>query len=205
MRYTDLTSGALAAVCEGWVCPGGNRAKEEAWIPRVMVRRLSQDAPLASTFVAVIEPHRGASAIRTIRRQPLTTPGGVPFPDTNVAVELELMDGRRDLILQADVENPCGLKPSLATDGVLVQADRDVRLDGEMCIMRWNASGTVERIVICRGTSVAVGKLVLELNQQTDFVEIKFGEEAAIVASGDRDAVRVVKMDGRMLSLDQPG
>ena len=45
---------------------------EEVWIPRVMVRRHNAEnaeiAPLASTFVSVIEPYEKTSKIAAIRR-----------------------------------------------------------------------------------------------------------------------------------------
>lgn len=65
LRYTDLTDGAEAGICEGWVC---RRGTEEAWIPRVMVRRRVQDTTLSSTFVAVLEPYEGQSRIARILR-----------------------------------------------------------------------------------------------------------------------------------------
>src|SRR5262249_13743246 len=57
LRYTDLTTGAQAGLCEGWISLGYSAEESEVWIPRAMVRRQSAEAPLASTFVAVIEPY----------------------------------------------------------------------------------------------------------------------------------------------------
>ena len=86
VRYTDLTEGAAASLCEGWVAVKGYESDESAWIPRVMVRRQSAVAPLASAFVAVIEPYEGVSNLMQIRRV---------TPDT---LEITLRDGRRDVL-----------------------------------------------------------------------------------------------------------
>ncbi len=81
LRYTDLTDGAEAGVCEGWVV---RRGATEAWIPRVMVRRRAQRGTLASTFVAVLEPYEEQSHIARIRR---TGPA---------SASIDLCDGRCD-------------------------------------------------------------------------------------------------------------
>jgi len=59
LRYIDLTSGAEASIAEGWVAASRSAysSKTQDWIPRIMVRRRSDKAPLASTFIAVIEPY----------------------------------------------------------------------------------------------------------------------------------------------------
>src|SRR5204863_241310 len=111
LRCTDLTTDAQAFVAEAWISPFGYNSREEMWIPRLIVRRQSQQAPLASTFVAIIEPYGTASNMTGLRRLPLQTPEGAIFPDANVAVEIKLGDGHSDLIVAADAENPLGLTP----------------------------------------------------------------------------------------------
>ena len=100
LRYTDLTTDVQAYLCEGWVSVGSFNSTDEAWIPRLMVRRQSSEAPLVSTFVSVIEPYEGTSKIASVRRVPLKA------PDTYVGLEVTLADGRRDLIYSADVQRP---------------------------------------------------------------------------------------------------
>jgi len=56
LRYTDLTTAAQACICEGWIMSGHYSSNEEAWIPRLMIRRQSENNDLQSTFVSVIEP-----------------------------------------------------------------------------------------------------------------------------------------------------
>ncbi len=94
LRYTDLTRDAEAHLCEGWICADNYESTEEAWIPRVMTRRRSQEGELESTFVAVIEPYRERPSIEHIER----------LPEPYVTVDLTLTDGRRDLIVLDDPE-----------------------------------------------------------------------------------------------------
>ena len=81
VRYTDLTAGAEAHLCEGWISVHGYKSHEEAWIPRVMVRRQATE----SLFVSVIEPHAGTPNIARIQRQ-------------GDRVEITLRDGRVDVL-----------------------------------------------------------------------------------------------------------
>lgn len=81
LRYTDLTEGVQAGICDGWVA---RRGEEEAWIPRVMIRRRSRGGTLASTFIAVLEPYQKHPQIDGIQRSSPTS------------VDVTLCDGRRD-------------------------------------------------------------------------------------------------------------
>jgi len=142
LRYTDLTTVAEAWTCEGWVTQGLYDSSVETWIPRVMVRRRAEQGPLQSTFVAVIEPYEDAPAIATVRRLPLVAEGGAPYPDACVALEITLEDGRRDLFVTMDVENPLGPAPE---GGTVVQADWGLRMAGDTCWVRRGAGGEVLR------------------------------------------------------------
>ena len=135
LRYADLTYGAQAYTCEGWVSAGGFEGQQEVWIPRVLVRRQGPP-PLASTFVGIIEPYERVPHIAGIHRLPLETPEGEAYPDSNVALEVCLADGRRDLIVCADVENPLGLRPSFAESGVMVQREWKHSFHQPLCLAR---------------------------------------------------------------------
>jgi len=159
-----------------------------------MVRRQTEKAPLASTFVAVIEPYEETSDIAQIRRLPLETASGAAYPDTNVALEVLLADGWRDFIVAADVENPLGWSPSRAKDAVLAQKDLKLRLDGELCMIRQDQGGKVRRIALCRGRSVAVGDLAITLKSEADFVEVRFDDQQrASIVSGNPDVVGEIR------------
>jgi len=155
MRYLDLTPDAAASTCEGWYAPNTFNTSEDAWIPRIMVRRQGE-APLASTFVGVIEPWDTVPCIISARRVPLTTPNGEAYGDANVAVEITLADGRRDILIAADIENPLGLTPSLAKNRALVQRQTRIELTGEFCVVRFAKSREVEGVLACAGGEVRV-------------------------------------------------
>jgi hypothetical protein len=140
LRYFDLTTGAEAWTCEGWVTQGLFDSSVETWIPRVMVRRRAAQAPLQSTFVAVIEPYEGTPCIASVRRLRLLDDAGAENPDSNVAIEVTLADGRHDLFVTMDVGNPLRLRPA---GGMVVQPDWGVRMEGDTCWLRKSADGKV--------------------------------------------------------------
>lgn len=193
LRYTDLTTGAQASTAEGWVTAGQYNTNVEAWIPRIMVRRRSKEAPLASTFVSVVEPYEDSSRVASIRRLPLHGVDGAQYPDPNVAVEITLHDGTRDLLVAADVENPLGLEPAVAEQGgKLVQPDWKLHFEGELCLLRKDKTGRIERIALCRAASVTIADLRVELKGIQEYIEIAFEERAWRVVSGPPDGVREV-------------
>ncbi len=135
LRYTDLTSNADAYTAESWTVRNLT-STDQFWIPTLVTRRQSKDKPLASTFVAVLEPSGKQSRIRGIRRLKLENAQGVAYGDANVAVEITLADGRRDVLILADVENPLALAPSLAKDRVMIQKDTGIRTSREFVFKR---------------------------------------------------------------------
>ncbi|UCH36008.1 MAG: heparinase II/III family protein [Armatimonadota bacterium] len=195
LRCTDLTTGAEAWTGEGWVSVTGFGTNDEEWIPLVMARGRGE-SPLASTFVTVIEPYERESSIARIRRLPLETARHTAFPDPNVALEVTLADGRRDLFITADVENPLRLRPSRSAGRILLQRDCGVRLDGELGVVRWDSAGTVERIIMCRGKSLRVGNVSLKLKGETDFVEVAFHDGGADIVAGDSRQIEEIQVKG---------
>ncbi len=184
LRYTDLTNDAEAFTAEGWISTGGYNESSEAWIPRIMVRRSSDKKPLASAFVSVIEPYERSSAIAQIRRLPLESSDGKLFPDSNVAIEITLKDGRCDLFITADVENPRGLVPSLRLNETLAQKDWGLRCDAEMCLVRRDLDGTVRWIMLCKGRTLSIKDKILRLKKASDFFEVSFNRGQFSVVSG---------------------
>ncbi len=185
LRYTDLTTGAEAYTAEGWVSVGGYNDSRETWIPRIITRRTSDEAPLLSTFISIIEPYEKSPAITSIRRLPIETVEGEIFPDTNIAVEITMADGRKNLVVSADVENPRGLLPSLSENKVIVQKEWEMNTDAGLCLAGLAGDGTVEWITICGGKTVECGDFVLRLKKPTDFFECRFVDGRVIVVSGD--------------------
>ena len=166
LRYTDLTENAEASTCEGWICAGHYNQSEEAWIPRIMVRRQSNDAPLASTFIGVIEPYEEQSNVASVRRLTLTTAQGSKLGDNHAAIEATLADGRKDLIISRDHRDEAA-----GADGV-AQGDWSVQTDAEVCVVRKNKDSSLRGIVVARGTSVRVGNTVARWSSLAEHAEL---------------------------------
>ncbi|MEI8315637.1 MAG: heparinase II/III family protein [Verrucomicrobiota bacterium] len=137
LRHTELTRGAEAYVAEGWINAGNYNVLDEQWIPTLVTRRRGT-APLASTFVAVIEPYTQAPVISSIKR--------LDSPDSVVMLEITLADGRRDLIIAAD-----------APGQILVQPEWNVKTDGELVLVRRNSKGKTQFMALTKGTFLEVG------------------------------------------------
>ena len=191
LRHTDLTRGAEVAIAEGWIVAGANYAGgEETWIPRMIVRRRSEEPPLASTFVSVIEPYEVSPNVASIRRLPLEAPDGAAFGDNHVAVEVTLVDGRRDLLLAVDVENPLGRRPSFAEARAAVLPEYDLRTDAELCLVRLDHDRRPRRIAVCGGSYLRVGNSRLQTEGRAAFLEIDRAEGQWRACRGDRQLIK---------------
>jgi hypothetical protein len=203
VRYTDLTTETEAYTFQSWVSIygfGGNQVwpveNEDPWINGVMVRRRAEEAPLVSTFVAVMDPYVATPRLTSIRRLGLETRAGVAFPDTYVAVEMEDCSGRRDLIVCADPENAAALAPSWQTDRLVVQPDWDVRTTADTTFVRLSPDGRIERLSLCGGKYFRRGNLVVRLREAVGSYEIDFSSGAPVVLTGDPDnLLRVSGLD----------
>ncbi len=142
LRHYELTEGAEVGTCEGWIAIGGYNATEELWIPRLVVRRRGQD--LMSTFVAVLEPHLGTQAIRTVRRLRMVRSGaGITPGDGTCALEIRRANGLRDIVVVPDPEAP---------KGTVTVPEAELSLDGDLCRVTLDAGGQV-RFVSAVGCS----------------------------------------------------
>lgn len=181
LRYTDLTPGAQAFTCEGWITEGGYDTPNQTWIPRILTRRLSTGQSLSSTFIALIEPYRQASAIRSARRLTLENAKGLPFGDAHVALEITRVDGEKHLFLSADVENPARLIPSRQAGDVLTQNEWKVCFDGDTCLIRQTAEGKPLSVTLCKARSLILGNWEIQLKDRApDFVQIRFNENGPL-------------------------
>lgn len=179
LRYTDLTEGAQASTAEAWVALRGYGGSETAWVPRVMVRRESDTGPLASTFVGVIEPYEDEPAISGIRCLSVEREDGLVPSDSDVAVEIELADGRRDVILAMDAED------TVRDGGWMQQKAADIRTDAELCMVRHGRDDEVLSVAICKGRTVQVGDITLDLQAETDFVEVRLVSGVPAIVAGE--------------------
>lgn len=186
LRYTDLTEEAEACTAEAWVALRGFGGNETAWIPRVMVRRQSDDEPLASAFIGVIEAYEGVPSVSGVHR--LSMEGEIEHGRqvTDVGVEIDLADGRRDVILVRDVEN------TVRDNGQMLRRDWSVRTDGELCMVRRSDDGSVSRIAICNGKSVRAGDTALDFEKRTEYAEIGFESGSPEILAGSGDLIQQV-------------
>lgn len=165
LRYTDLTTSTQVFTTEAWVVTQGFNSNSEAWIPQLLLRREGQ-APLASTFVGVLEPHDGQSNIRKITRHELRDAAGKVVTDSHVALEVELTDGRRDLLVLADVENSGDKEP------VFKLPARDLTVSGEVGFVRLNAAAEPGHVWLGQGSRLKLKNFVLELKRPTEVFEL---------------------------------
>ena len=200
VRYTDLTTAAAGGVSEGWVVAGLFNSNEEVWIPRVLTRRVAEQAPLVSTFVGVIEPFEKTPVVSGVRRLELTRPDGGACSDSAVAVEARLADGRSDLLIVADPSDTSASQDASGhQSGVFCRADWQVRLQGELCMIRRDAGGQVSTVALCRADGVTVGDVSINLARRVDNVEFAIKSGKASVVAGAADAVMDVTLAGKSI------
>lgn len=200
LRYTDLTTGAEAGLCEAWITAGHFNASAETWIPRVCARRRG-GPELASTFVATLDPYEGRPLLRRVRRLPLASDAGDAFGDATVAVEATLADGTLDLVIAADVENPLGLRPAAGPGVVVVQRDWRVRLDGEWAVIRRRRNGALASLALGHCRRVEVDDWCVELADTASFVELAVARDRIEVVSGAPAAVARITRGRRVVDL----
>lgn len=186
LRYTDLTAEAAAGTCEAWAAESF-LTTEEFWLPRLIVQRHG-DAPLASTFTAVIEPYSTRPPLVSARRVAVEARRGMAYGDAAVALETRLADGRRDLLIFADGENPLGRQPDFREIRNLRQPDWRLSTDAEFCFIRLDLTGCVERVALAKGTRLRVGDAAVQLKAPASFLEVVFAPAPQVV-SGDRALV----------------
>jgi oligo-alginate lyase len=161
LSYTDLTTDAEAWTCEGWTVSAlYDQSGVETWIPRLMVRRRSADGALASTFVAVIEPHEGRSSIASIRRLALASDG-------EVALAITLADGRGDIVIVRDVEDLLERRAA----GPIELPEVGVAFDGDLCVVRYE-NNRPRSAAVYRSKLLRIGGQTITTPRGKDFVEI---------------------------------
>ena len=192
LRYTDLTVGAEAALAEAWISPGAYNETKEAWIPRVMVRRRSEEAPLVSTFVGVIEPYAGRPGVDRVRRLEVSA-ASQPEGEPAIGVELTLTDGRRDILLAANPKLP----PETA---VSTQAGQTpLELVGRVAWVRIDKTGAVQSLALANASRLRVGELEIVLSRP-EFVEIAITDGHVQVLAGPADAIARITLGDRPLT-----
>jgi hypothetical protein len=150
----------------------------------VLVRREAEQAPLASTFVSVLEPYETKTNLAAIRRLELEDAKGRPCSDGEVGIEVQLADGRRDIFISKNVEGQPTTNSTL-----VVEKGGGVRFEGDLCLVRFDAAQQPTRVLFCRGKSLRVGKLLVQAkNEQASYELDLTGREPSVV-TGPADSV----------------
>ena len=104
--------------------------------------------------------------------------GPVPS-DSDVAVEIELADGRRDVILAMDAEDT-------GREGRwMLQEDANIRTDGELCMVRQGPDGELLSVAMCNGKTAHVGGTALDLVETADYVEVRYDSGVPAIVAGN--------------------
>ena len=184
-RYTDLTTGSEAWTGEAWIVPTIYYGTDGVWNPCVISRHRGA-APLATTFVGILEPFESKSLITKTRRLPLRDGLGQALPDSEVAIEIQLRNGSRDLIIAADPAR-------IQAKDILVQPDWNVTLAGELAFIRKDAKGRLQRVALGCGSSLQVASAAVENADPANFVEADFTGSKPRVVVGDIAGVKTRK------------
>jgi len=191
LRHTDLTRGAEVELAESWVAVGLYGGTADAWIPSVLVRRRAEQAPLASTFVGVMEPSETQSKLGKIRRLNLHDGNGKLCPDEDVGAEIQLADGRRDLFLSRNVE-----RETDAASALLIEKENAIRFEGDLCLVRFDAAKQPTCVAFCKGKSLRVGDLLVRARNEEASFEVDLSNKVVRVVAGSADAVGLIEHGG---------
>ncbi|MCP4644610.1 MAG: hypothetical protein GY851_29470 [bacterium] len=167
LRYTDLTTGASAGLTEGWVVEGVYNSTTETWVPRVLIQRAAAEGqPLASTFVAVVEPYGTARVVQSIRRVNVLAPDGSVLPDSHVGLVITLTDGREDLILIRDHQD--------AATAEALLGDAPLQTDAELALVRLDGAGSAAYAALANGSNLTCGKTQVATGEPHAFADAVF-------------------------------
>jgi hypothetical protein len=199
LRYTDFTADAEAQLAEGWISVGSFGGTDETWIPRVLVRRRTNEGPLASTFVGLLEPYEGKSNLVTARRLELRGQDGSACPSRDVGLEIPLADGRTDVVLALGRENT---QPAPG-DPLFVEcasaSGATLKFAGEFCLVRCGADNKPQTLVLCNAASLTFGDLAIKSKNPLACLELSLANNTVQVAAGATEDLGAVEVRGAKL------
>ena len=169
----------------------------DAWIPRVMVRRRANQGTLSSTFVGLMEPYEGQPAVKAVRRVEVSRLHRESVAAGDVALEVQLTDGRHDVLVACDAGTSA---PS--TDGVMDEVrlgEIGLTLAGEWAWVRFGADGSVQRLLLGHGNLLEVGAVRLERTQREGWTEVDLNGSTPPIVSGEPNAVRSLTVGSQRL------
>jgi dienelactone hydrolase len=196
LRHTELTRSAEVELAEAWVSVGSFGGTADAWTPSLLVSRRTENAPLVSTFVSVLEPYEAKSNLAGIRRLDLQDAEGKPSEEGDVCVEVRLADRRRDIFLSRQVETTADGASSRPGLGAVVEKSTGARFEGDLCLIRFDAAGHPERVWFCRGKMLRVDSLLVRTKDAEASFEVSLDGNKASVVAGPPDAVESIEIGG---------
>ena len=192
LRYTDLTLGAEAAICDAWVVKSSYNELDETWTPRIMSRRQGgQDEVLQSAFVAILEPHTGQPTVASTARLQVVDLQGRLYGDSHVALDIQLVDGRRDIVIAIDTD----ASDTPAAPGVICLPKFDLTFTGEFAWIRMGPKGDVQHIMMGNARQLKLVELDITLTS-TGNVELHMHADH-IQSSGSHANQCVTKIAGQ--------
>ncbi len=173
LRYTGLTEDAEALTAEGWVAlSGSNWGVDEVWVPRLLVRRGGAD--LSSAFVGVLEPYIDTPRVVAARRLTIAPRNGAAPASADVALEVTLDDGRRDVVVALDADARAwdgNAEPVAAT-----VPEVDIEMAARLGFVRYASDGSVEHAAAWHGEYLRAGARRLDIPAGESFAETDDGE-----------------------------
>jgi hypothetical protein len=199
LRHTDLTRQAEVELAETWVSTAGFGGTAEAWVPTTLVRRRAPQAPLASTFVAVLEPYEKTPTLAGVRRLALQTSAAQPCPDDCVGIEIRRADGGTDVFLANNVEAPALPDRPRPATWAIIEPGRGLRFEGDLCFLRFDRAGRPQGAMLCRSQFLRVGEFHFRAKAATASLELDLTRREAPVVAGDTNDVELVALAGETL------
>lgn len=178
LKYTDLTEGLTSAYTqEAWISFGGFNAKNEKWIPRIAMRKTVQEGEAVSAFTGIIEPFEKESRISKITRlSPLVSNKLIPKQNieqsSDIAIEIILKDGSKDLVISVDVEDAAKLKGNDSPNIITIDSYK-LSTDAEVCIVRYTPEGKLKHLSFSNGSYVEIDGICFKSEGMTEF-DMKF-------------------------------
>lgn len=189
LRYLDFTRDASAMTAETWVAFGFSNS-DEAWLPAVVVRNQSETGPASTAFVGLLEPFENTPKIESAERFDIFNGRGEKYSDMNIALQIDLADGTKDIVLAMDAENPLESKPSFSNEKIAALPDIGFETDAEFCLVRLSSEDQIEIVAVANGSFVRIGNFKLAFAECVNFAEVELQNEKPVVISGNNVKIK---------------
>lgn len=163
LSYLGLTTNSEVSLGECWVDTSNSFGGQEEWLPRLMVRRRSEQPGLRSDFLGVLQPYEAKPFIISATRGALAT------DPSRAVLAIELVDGCRQIFVFPAV--------SVSTDDREIAVPR-LETDVEFLFLSYRGD-QLERAGIYNGTQVRIGDRLITLTGDENvaaYAELTFSD-----------------------------